>query len=153
VYQIVTGLPPEHLATLYAALTPEARLALDAPVARMLNSRVPSVRRLPEALKLKALRAWLTREKDEALAGEMLRAYFLGPRKALVLAFLDATGVKHQDGQVLDDSEPDAAKVPDAVKALLAGHDRADVTLYLRVAALQWPDNPAVRGELAALES
>jgi hypothetical protein len=151
VYQLVASLPPERFAALYAALPPEARQALDAPVARVLNSRVPSVRRMPEALKVKALRAWLTREKDEALAGEMLRAYFLGPRKPLVLAFLEATGVKHEDGQVTDESEPDAARVPEAVQALLAAHERADVALYLRVAALQWPGNVAVRDALAAL--
>jgi len=151
-YQLVASLPPERFAALYAALPAEARSALDAPVARVLNARVPSVRRLPEALKVKALRAWLAREKDEALAGEMLRAYFLGPRKPLVLSFLDATGVKHEDGQVTDDAQPDAAKVPEAVKSLLTGHERADVALYLRIAALQWPGNEAVRQALATVE-
>ncbi len=150
-YQLVADLPPERFAALYAALPPEARQALDAPVARVLNSRIPSVRRLPEALKVKALRAWLSREKDEALAGELLRAYFLGPRKPLVSDFLDATGVTHQDGQVADDAQPDAAKVPEAVQKLLAGHDRADVALYLRIAALQWPENEGVRKALAAI--
>ena len=56
-------------------------------------------------------------KRDEALAGELLRAYLLGPRKDLVTAFLDATGVRHEDGQVGDDAQPDADKVPAAVHA------------------------------------
>ncbi len=149
--QLVLDLPPESLAALYRALPDPMRQALDAPVARVLNARLPSVRRQPEALKLRALRAWLTRERDEALAGEMLRAYLLGPRKALVTAFLDSTGVRHEDGQVGDESTPDAAKVAGAVEALLRDHAREDVRLYLRVAALQWPGNAGVREALTAL--
>jgi len=151
VLQLVLDLTPERLAALYRALPDAMRQALDAPVARVLNARLPSVRRQPEALKLRALRAWLVRERDEALAGELLRAYLLGPRKALVSAFLDATGVRHEDGQVGDDAQPDAAKVPAAVEALLKEHAREDVGLYLRVAALQWPGNAGVREALQTL--
>jgi hypothetical protein len=140
VYQLLADLPPERFTAFYDALPDEMRQALDAPVARVLNARLPSVRRQPPALKVRALRAWLIRERDEALAGEMLRSYFLGPRKDMVVSFLDATGVKHKDGQVDGDSGPEPAKVGEAVKALLAKHDREDVRLYLRIAAVQWPD-------------
>lgn len=150
-YQLLTDLPAERLAEIYRALPEPLRQALDAPVARVLNARLPSVRRQPEALKLKALRAWLARERDEALAGELLRAYLLGPRKQLVLDFLDATGVKHEDGQVGDDADPAPDQVPAAVERLLAAHAREDVRLYLGVAALQWPRNAAVREALAGL--
>jgi hypothetical protein len=151
VLQLVLDLTPERLAALYRALPDAMRQALDAPVARVLNARLPAVRRQPEALKLRALRAWLVRERDEALAGELLRAYLLGPRKALVIGFLDATGVRHEDGQVGDDAQPDAAKIPAAVEALLKDHARDDVRLYLGVAALQWPGNAGVRDALRTL--
>lgn len=150
-HRLLSDLPPERLGELYRALPDPLRQALDAPVARVLNARVPSVRRHPEALKVKALRAWLARERDDALAGEILRAYLLGPRKRLVMDFLDATGVKHEDGQVGDDADPAADKVPGAVEKLLAAHAREDVRLYLGVAALQWPGNAAVREALAGL--
>src|SRR5262249_31100805 len=102
------------------------RQALDGPVARVLNARPAFVRRQPAALKITALRAFLAGERDDALSGEILRSYLLGPRKALVVAFLDATGVKHEDGQVGDDARPDPAKVKEAVQALVASHDRED---------------------------
>lgn len=149
--QLVLDLTPERFGELVRALPDATRQALDAPVARVLNARLPSVRRQPEALRLRALRAWLVRERDEALAGELLRAYLLGPRKDLVTAFLDATGVRHEDGQVGDDAQPDADKVPAAVQALLGKHAREDVALYLGVAALQWPAVPALREALRAL--
>jgi hypothetical protein len=151
VYQLVADLSPERFTTLYRALPDEMRQALDAPVARVLNARPAFVRRQPEALKVKALRAFLARERDDTLSGEILRSYFLGPRKPLVVAFLDATGVKHEDGQVADEAAPDTAKVPEAVKALLAAHERDDVALYLRIAAIQWPENEAIRKALAEL--
>ena len=52
---------------------------------------------------------------------------------------------------IKDEGEPDAAKVPEAVQALLAAHERNDVALYLRIAAIQWPDNEAIRKASADL--
>lgn len=144
-YQLLAELPPERFTAFYDALPEEMRQALDAPVARVLNARLPSVRRQPAALKARALRAWLAKERDEALPGEMLRSYFLGPRKDLVVAFLDATGVKHKEGQIEDDSKPDAAKVADAIAAMRKAHDAHDVRLYLRIAAVQWPEDETIR--------
>ena len=149
--ELVAELSPERFTALYRALPDEMRRALDAPVASVLHARPAFVHRQPEPLKIKALRSYLARDREGTLAGEILRAYLLGPRKALVTGFLDATGVKHEDGQVGDDTQPDAAKVKDAVQALLAAHDREDVRLYLRVAALQWPDNAGVKQALADL--
>ncbi|MHC5209371.1 MAG: hypothetical protein ACYTG2_01475 [Planctomycetota bacterium] len=144
-HQLLTAMSPERFTVLYESLDPKVARALDGPIARMLNSRPRSIARQPVTLRVKALRAWITRERDEQVAGDLLAAYFLGPRKDLVTSFLDATGVTHEDGQVEDDARPDAAKIPDAVAALLAEHDREDVGLYLQVAAQQWPDVPEVK--------
>ena len=144
-FQLLAELDPQRFAALYASLPADMRNALDAPVARVLNARLSSARRQPDALKARALRAWLAKERDEALAGEMLRSYFLGPRKDLVVAFLDATGVKHKEGQIEDDYRPDAAKVPDAISAMRKAHDPHDVRLYLRIAAVQWPEDETIR--------
>src|SRR6185295_12981124 len=103
---LVLSLPPERFAAVYGALPTELSQALDGVIARMLNSRVASVRRQPEALRARALRAWIVRHRDEDVAGDLLRAYFLGPRQPLVTAFLDATGVPHENGQVTDDGAP-----------------------------------------------
>jgi hypothetical protein len=145
VHQFLIALPPDRFASLYQSLEPEVARALDGVIARMLNSRVSSVGRTPVAMRVKALRAWIVRERDDAVAGDLLAAYFLGPRKVLVTSFLDATGVEHEDGRVNGDGKPDAGKLDDAVAALLAEHDREDVRLYLQVAAQQWPDVPQLK--------
>jgi hypothetical protein len=145
VHQLLTAMSLERFEALYKSLDPDMARAFDGAIARMLNSRVGSVARLPDRTRVKALRAWIVRQRDEAVAGDLLAAYFLGPRKALVTSFLDATGVKHEDGRVDDDARPDPAKVPDAVAALNQAYDREDVHLYLQVAAGQWPDVAALK--------
>jgi len=150
-HDLLMALPPERFAALYRSLDPPLARALDGAIAQVLHSRVQSVARQPEALRVKALRSWIGRQKDDAVAGDLLRAYFLGPRKALVIQFLDATGTPHEEGQVSDEGAPDPARVPDAVKALLESHDRDDVRLYLQIAARQWPGLPALADALAGL--
>ena len=69
---------------------------------------------------------------------------------AIVLGFLDGTGVKHEEGEVDDEAgDPDPKKVAATVKQLCADHDPADVKLYLSVAVIQWPDSEAVAKALA----
>jgi hypothetical protein len=64
----------------------------------------------------------------------------------LVADFLDGTGVPHEDCMVsdVDASKPDATKVAETVQALDAKYDPSDVTLYLALAAQQWPSVPEV---------
>ncbi|HZL99893.1 MAG TPA: hypothetical protein VFD43_06545 [Planctomycetota bacterium] len=150
-HDLLIALPPERFATLYRSLDPPLARALDGAIAQVLHARVQSVAKAPEGLRVKALRTWIARQKDDAVAGDLLRGYFLGARKALVIQFLDATGTAHEDGQVTEEGQPDAAKVADAVKSLLNDHDRDDVRLYLQIAARQWPGIPAVAEALAGL--
>jgi len=152
-HDLLIALPPERFANLYRSLDPPLARALDGAIAQVLHARVQSVAKQPEAIRVKALRNWIVRQKDDAVAGDLLRAYFLGPRKPLVVQFLDATGTEHEDGQVTDEGQPDPAKVDEAVKALLAAHDREDVRLYLQIAARQWADVPAVAKALADLDA
>jgi hypothetical protein len=148
---LLTGMSPERLETLYTSLPDGEQAALDVAVARVLNSRVDVARRRPMPMRIKALRAWFQRSRDDDLALDVLRGYLLGPRQQLVTDFLDATGVAHEEGQVEDDdASPDGAKVPEAVQALAAKHDPVDVRLYLEVARRQWPQVPELT---AALES
>ncbi len=142
----------ERFASLYGSLEDNAKAGLDVPIARMLNSRVATAARRPLPMKLKALRAFLRRERDEDLALDMLRSYFLGPRKALVVDFLDGTGVEHEDGQIgEDDAEPDGTQVAVTVEALLNDHDKEDVRLYLAVARRQWPEIEAIEDALGTV--
>jgi hypothetical protein len=151
-HDLLVDLPPDRFAAIYRSLDPPLARALDGAIAQVLHSRIQTVARQPEAIRVKALRNWIGRQKDDAVAGDLLRAYFLGPRKALVIQFLDATGTKHEEGSVLEDAAPEPAKVPEAVEALLKDHDPEDVRLYLSIAARQWPEVPAVAEALAGLK-
>jgi hypothetical protein len=148
--KLLLALTPERFGALYLALPPELARALDGAIASMLHARPASVQRQPAAVRIKALRAFLVRTRDEALAGDLLRAYFLGPRLPLVTQFLDATGVKHDKGQVEDEAQPDPAKVGEAIAALNAAHDPQDVQLYCAIAALQWPDVAGLKAAAGA---
>ncbi|MGQ0554205.1 MAG: hypothetical protein ACT4PU_13410 [Planctomycetota bacterium] len=150
-HQLLINLPLDRFAVLYEALPAELSAAFDGAVARMLNCRLPSVRRQPPALRAKALRLWIQRQRDDAVAGDLLRAYFLGPRKALVVEFLDSAGVQHEDGQVGPEGQPDDARVADAVQTLLAAHERSDVLLYLQIAQQQWPECAPLTAAVADL--
>lgn len=150
--QELMDMSDERFAALYGSLEDRTKQALDVPIARMLNSRVPVAARRPLPMKLKALRAYLRRERDDDLALDILRGYFLGPRKQLVIDFLDGTGVAHEDGQVEDDdAEPEATQVAVTVEALLKDHEKDDVRLYLSVARRQWPEIEAIEDALATV--
>lgn len=151
--ELVLDMSLERLQAIVEELPGPVRQALDGAAAQALNSRPQTIHKRPLPMRIKALRSTLTRKRDEDLAGDILRTYLLGPRKELVSAFLDATGVPHEDGQIEDDSEPAADKVPGAVEQLVKDHDRDDVVLYLEIAAFQWPENEAVRAALDGLKA
>ncbi|RKY22024.1 MAG: hypothetical protein DRQ55_02435 [Planctomycetota bacterium] len=151
-HQLLTEMPPERLGQIYEALPEPVQRALDTPIGQALNSRPGSVSRRPLALRVKALRSWLTRKRDDGLAGDLLRAYLLGPRKELVAAFLDSTGLEHEDGQLTDDeAKPDEAKIASTVATLTEAYEPDDVRLYLEIAVLQWPDSEALGEALTQL--
>ena len=152
-HHLLTDMSLERLTNLYEALPQELVRALDVPIGKALNSRPASVARRPIEMRMKALRAFLKRTRDDTIAGELLRAYLLGPRKDLVVSFLDETGVAHEDGEIADDSEPDVEKVEAAVAKLLQEQAVEDVALYLEIATRQWPENEAVAKALADLPS
>lgn len=151
--QLLTDMSLERLTVLYESLPDELVRALDGPIGKALNSRPSSVARRPVALRMRALRAFLKRTRDDAVAGEVLRAYLLGPRKALVTTFLDATGVPHDEGQIEGDEEPASEKVAATVAQLVEEHGRDDVILYLEVALRQWPEHEAIEKALQDLRA
>lgn len=151
-YQLLTDQPLERLQVIYEALPDEVRAALDSPIAKALNSRPSSLVKRAVAYKVKGLRAFLVRQRDDALAQDIVRSYLLGPRKKLVTDFLDLTDVAHEDGQVEDEeAKPAGDKVAAAIESLTADHDSADVALYLTVATAQWPEISELEEALAKL--
>jgi len=87
---------------------------------------------------------------SEIVAARLLVSYHLVHQRAMMAAFLDALGVKHEDGMIADEEmqPPSADALKQAVAAISASYPADEVSLYL--ATLTWQD-PETWGALAEL--
>ena len=105
----------------------------------------------PDRLAKEVVRLKVETPQDEF---GLLQTLYVDMDPTIQAAFLDAAGVKHENGRMNDDLEPpfcDAASVRTAATALLASHGE-DGARYLRTihryAAEAWPGLDAVLTEL-----
>jgi hypothetical protein len=109
--------------------------------ARHLRPQV--ARALPAEEQARALAGVL--EPGEAVAAALLVALHLGERRAMLGTFLDAAGLKHEDGILREEegggipplAEPAARE---GVRALAAAYPREQVQTYLNTLWLQDPE-------------
>jgi len=87
-----------------------------------------------------------------ALCYELFGRYLLESHKELVTGFLDATGVKHEEGMIrsVEEDRPEGGKVAAAVAELDGKFDPEDVTLYLSICAEQWPQVEEIQAAWSA---
>lgn len=87
---------------------------------------------------------------SELVAARLLVAYHLAQQRPMMRAFLDALGIKHDDGLIEDEDEdmqpPAADALKNAARTLAASYPADDVSLYL--STLIWQD-PETWGALA----
>jgi hypothetical protein len=89
--------------------------------------------------------ATLARPALETVTGNLLRAWLLKRHKQMLVDFLDALGIAHEEG-VVEQLPPamDDAKVHAAVEALLAKHPPEAVAVYLHAFSemneVEWPN-------------
>jgi len=77
----------------------------------------------------------------DQLAARALIVYHLAEQRAMMGTFLDALGIKHENGLIeQDDVKPDAEKLGPAVDKLKAEYPPADVRLYLDTLKCQDPE-------------
>jgi hypothetical protein len=77
----------------------------------------------------------------DALAARALVIYHLADQRAMMIAFLDALGLKHDNGLIEDDGvKPDAGKIAPAVAAIAGQYPAEDVSLYLTTLVCQDPE-------------
>ena len=138
VLEHLDAMTPERFLALYKSLERDGYGPLDGEVARSLHFRPQAIRKLPIEQRAKRARMLLTSGKNAELAG----GYLLKTSKELVTGFLDATGVKHEDGMIqdIDGAKPSSGKIAAAVADLDLKFPHEDVTLYLVLCAEQWPD-------------
>ena len=120
--------------------------------ARRLRPQV--ARSLPVEERAHALSTIL--EPGETLAASLLVALHLSERRPLLAAFLDAIGLRHEDGVLADEEAETEAQAPlgeePAAKAwdtLLEKFPEGQVRTYLNTLWLQDPDRWQVLGSLA----
>jgi hypothetical protein len=85
----------------------------------------------------------------EALAARALVVYHLAEQREMMGSFLDALGLKHDNGLIEDDdAKPEPEKVAPAAAALSEKYPADDVSLYLTTLVCQ---DPETWGELRTL--
>jgi hypothetical protein len=121
-----------------------AALALGA-AAEAFRLRPQFLRRQPVEKQAEWVRRALSRPSSVAAAEEVLAEYFLSARRPLLVELLDAFGVKHEEGELKDQSPecPESKKLRAAVKSFRKGEDPEVRELLLRAfaaqSAIDWP--------------
>jgi hypothetical protein len=116
--------------------TPLIRASVIAVVADARKMRAIAARKLPPEVQAKIVAT--VRDPGEILASSLLVALHLGPRKPMLVAFLDALGLPHEDG-VLKDEATEPISLDDLKKACaaLSAESPSAVRVYLNTLWLQ----------------
>ena len=87
---------------------------------------------------------------SEMLAARMLVAYHLQHQRAMMGAFLDALGIRHEEGIIAEEevAPPTADALKQAARTLASSYPADDVSLYLSTLVWQDPDTWGPLGDL-----
>jgi hypothetical protein len=111
-----------------------------AAVVRVRHVRPQVARSMPPDEQARAVAS--LSDPGEPLAAGLLVSLHLGARRSLLVTFLDALGLPHENGILKDDDDSPALgeeAARKAVAALLAAHPRDQVETYLNTLWLQDP--------------
>jgi hypothetical protein len=124
----------------------------DKPLYRATLAAVAEARRLrsvflerqPRPQRHAAMLATLARPALNQVTGNLIRTWLLKKHKQMLIDFLDALGITHQEGVVEElPATMDEAKVRAAVDGLLAKHPPEAVAVYLHafneMNEVEWP--------------
>jgi hypothetical protein len=115
-----------------------------------MNSRPAYLQKQPAEKQALAVRRALSRVAANAIAEELLAMYFLECRKELLIEWLNALGIEHDEGTLKDDepAAPDVGTLTKARDEFCGKDDDEDRALLLRAFAAQsvidWPDLEAL---------
>ena len=118
-------------------------------VAEARKLRAVFLERQPRPQRNSLMLATLTRPALELVTGNLLRTWLLKKHKQMLVDYLDALGIAHQEG-VVEDLPPamDDAKIRAAVDALLAKYPPEAVAVYLHafndMNEVEWPNLKAM---------
>ena len=117
-----------------------------ATIAQRIKFRAKSVMTMP--VDKKARQLVTMPGVSELVAARLLVAYHLAQQRPMMRSFLDALGIKHDDGLIEDEDvqAPSADALRNAAKTLSGTYPAEDVSLYL--STLIWQD-PETWGALS----
>lgn len=119
-----------------------------AAIAQRIKFRPKSVVALPREKKARHLVAMGA--VSELVAARLLVAYHLAHQRPMMGSFLDALGIKHENG-LIDDEDvppPSAERLGEAAQAIVAQYPAEDVALYLSTLVWQDPDTWGALAEI-----
>jgi hypothetical protein len=111
-----------------------------ATIAQRIKFRPKSVLTMPRDKKARHLVS--LGAVSELVAARLLVAYHLAQQRPMMGSFLDALGIRHEEGLIADDDvQPaDADRLRAAASTLAASYPAQDVALYLSTLVWQDPD-------------
>jgi hypothetical protein len=117
-------------------------------IAHRIKFRVSSVLKMPREKKARQLLNLPS--PSEAIAARLLVAYHLGQQRPMMKSFLDALGIKHEDGLIADEelAPPPRDTLQSAASGLTATYPAEDVALYLSTLVWQDPDTWGALAEM-----
>jgi hypothetical protein len=143
--QLWKQLSPERRAQAAEAFWRDENAAVEqadavASIAQRLKFRPKSAMALPIEKKARYLLSMPS--VSEVVAARLLVVYHLEHQRAMMGAFLDALGIKHENGLIDDEGveAPDAEKLKSAASTLGKSYPAEDVALYLSTLLWQDPD-------------
>jgi hypothetical protein len=147
-YQVFARMAPERAHSLLEGLRKEAPAiytqALGA-ASIWLKARPQFVQKQPPERRAKLVRQSLSRVATNIVAEEVLAAYFLQVKKALLIEWLDSLGLAHEEGALEADAppEPSADSLEKAVSTFRKPEEAEDRELLLFAfaaqSAIDWP--------------
>ena len=111
-----------------------------ATIANRIKFRTKSVYAMPVEKKARQLAGLAG--VSEMVAARLLVAYHLAEQRPMMGSFLDALGIKHEEGLIEDEEmpAPGSEKLREAATAIAGQYPREDVALYLTTLVWQDPD-------------
>lgn len=148
-YQVFARMSPERTHALLESLregAPAVYTQALAAASAWLRARPQFVRKQSPDKRAQLVRRALARVSTSIVAEEVLAAYFLQVKKPLLIEWLDAVGLEHEDGGLKSHAPPEPAR--SVLEKALADyrakpHDAADRELLLEAfaaqSAIDWP--------------
>jgi hypothetical protein len=155
-YQVFASMQPERAVALLRSLNETSPTVVEQAVAAAafaMKARPVYLKKQPFEKRAHAVRRALARVASDPVAAEVLAVYFLKCRNELLCEWLDALGLKHEEGVLEADApeQPAAAELEKKAKAFLAvASDDEDRPLLLAAFAAQDAiDWPALEAQIA----